>query len=91
MAPHSDVQLVLVGEVALGWCPIYEFYVYVDNNQAAVVLLLSKGLPQIARPVFAGARPVCGNALPAGGVWPDAGPAGRAWPRLPLMYTRGAD
>lgn len=56
-----------------------------------IFLFLSKGLPQIAKPVLAGARPVSGNALPSGGFGPDPGPAGCPSGRLPVMYSGGAD
>lgn len=55
------------------------------------LLLLSKGLPQIDRPVFAGTWPLGGNALPAGGIRPDAGPPRCPLRRFPLMYSRRAD
>lgn len=53
-------------------------------------LFLSKGLPQIAKPVLAGAWPVSGNALPSGGVRPDPGSAGCPSSRLAVMYSGGA-
>lgn len=62
-----------------------------SSNLNKVFLFLSKGLPQIAKPVLAGTRPLGGNALPSGGVGPDPGPAGRPGRRLPVLYSGGAD
>ncbi|TDH09167.1 hypothetical protein EPR50_G00083990 [Perca flavescens] len=67
-----------------------------DEKKPADCVVLSVtnrclGLPQIAKPVLAGAWPVSGNALPSGGIGPDPGSAGCPSRRLPVMYSGGAD
>lgn len=50
-----------------------------------------KGLRQIIGPLFAGAWPAGGNALPAVGVRLDPGPERRPRRRFPFMYSYRTD